>query len=170
MAANTDRSAVADPSGTSLVVRIQADRIDIAAEIAAMTGGAAEGAVGGLVSFSGYCRDEGGRLRALELEHYPGMAEREIERIARETIARWPLLSCRAIHRFGMIVPGEEIVFVACASEHRQAAFEAASYLMDFLKTQAPFWKREHLKDGTAGGWVEAKDTDDSAADRWHRL
>ncbi|MCP3056378.1 molybdenum cofactor biosynthesis protein MoaE [Aurantimonas marianensis] len=171
MAAEADRGENSEaPPGLLPVVRIQADRIDIAAEIAAMAGGEAMGAIGGLVSFSGFCRDEGGRLHALELEHYPGMAEREIERIARETIARWPLLSCRAIHRFGVIAPGEEIVFVACASEHRQAAFEAASYLMDFLKTQAPFWKREHLKDGTAGGWVEAKDTDDSAADRWHRL
>ncbi|MCB8835893.1 molybdenum cofactor biosynthesis protein MoaE [Aurantimonas sp. VKM B-3413] len=139
----------------------------MAAETARLSGG---GAVGGLVTFSGYCRDEGGRLAALELEHYPGMAEREIEKIALEAAGRWPLLAVTAIHRTGMISPGEEIVFVACASEHRQAAFEAASFLMDFLKTRAPFWKREHLVDGTAGGWVESKDTDDAAADKWHRL
>ena len=148
-------------------VRIQPGRIDTAAEIAAMEKG---GAAGALVTFTGYCRDEGGRLKALELEHYPGMAEREIAKIAAEAADRWPLLGCRAIHRYGMIAPGEEIVFVACASEHRRAAFEAASFLMDFLKTRAPFWKREHLMNGSTGGWVEAKDTDDHAADRWHRL
>ena len=160
-------TAPASSADIEPVVRIQAENIHIAAEIAAMTGG---GAVGGLVTFSGYCRDEGGRLAALELEHYPGMAEREITRIARETLARWPLFGCRAIHRYGRVAPGEEIVFVACSSAHRQAAFEAASYLMDFLKTQAPFWKREHLVDGSTGGWIEAKDTDDAATDRWHRI
>nr|WP_245413425.1 molybdenum cofactor biosynthesis protein MoaE [Mangrovicella endophytica] len=128
------------------------------------------GAIGGLVTFSGYCRDEGGRLSALELEHYPGMAEREIAGIAWQALERWPLLACRAVHRTGRILPGEEIVFVGCAAEHRHAAFEAASFLMDFLKTRAPFWKREHLKDGSTGGWVEHKDTDDLAADKWHRL
>ncbi|MCW4114172.1 molybdenum cofactor biosynthesis protein MoaE [Aurantimonas sp. MSK8Z-1] len=148
-------------------VRILAGRIDMAAEIAALSG---SGAVGGVVTFSGYCRDEGGRLEALELEHYPGMAEREIERIAAQAAERWPLIGCRVLHRFGLVKPGEEIVFVGCASAHRQAAFEAASFLMDYLKTRAPFWKREHLKDGTTGGWVESKDTDSAAADRWHRL
>nr|WP_312869930.1 molybdenum cofactor biosynthesis protein MoaE [Jiella pacifica] len=131
---------------------------------------AAPGAVGALVTFTGYCRDEGGRLKALELEHYPGMAERQIAKIAREAATRWPILGCAAIHRYGLIAPGEEIVLVACSSAHRGAAFEAASFLMDFMKTSAPFWKREHLVDGTMGGWVEAKDTDDAAADRWHRL
>lgn len=149
------------------VVRIQAGRIDIAAEIAAVSG---TGEVGAVVTFSGYCRDEGGRLKALELEHYPGMAEREIGRIAQEALSRWPLMGCTAIHRFGLVAPGEEIVFVACTAAHRQAAFDAASFLMDFLKTSAPFWKREHLIDGTTGGWVESRDTDDHAADRWHKL
>ncbi|MBB4001040.1 MAG: molybdenum cofactor biosynthesis protein MoaE [Aurantimonas endophytica] len=151
----------------SPVVRIQADRIDIGAEIAALSG---SGQVGAVVTFSGYCRDEGGRLQALELEHYPGMAEREIERIAREALERWPLLGCTAIHRFGLIKPGEDIVFVGCTSTHRQAAFDGASFLMDFLKTRAPFWKREHLIDGSTGGWVESRDTDNHAADRWHKL
>ncbi|MEF2070964.1 molybdenum cofactor biosynthesis protein MoaE [Consotaella aegiceratis] len=149
------------------VVRVQADRIDVAAELAALSG---QGDVGGLASFTGYCRDEGGRLAALELEHYPGMAEREIGRIVAQALERWPLFSVTVIHRYGLIRPGEEIVFVACGSEHRHPAFEAAAFLMDFMKTRAPFWKREHLKDGSVGGWVEAKDTDDAATDRWHRL
>ncbi|HEX2018013.1 MAG TPA: molybdenum cofactor biosynthesis protein MoaE [Aurantimonas sp.] len=149
------------------IVRVQSARIDMGAEIAALSGA---GNVGAVVTFSGYCRDEGGRLRALELEHYPGMAEREIARIAGETLSRWPLLGCTAIHRFGLFAPGEEIVFVGCTSIHRQAAFDAASFLMDFLKTRAPFWKREHLIDGSTGGWVESRDTDDHAADRWHKL
>ncbi|KQT88412.1 molybdenum cofactor biosynthesis protein MoaE [Aurantimonas sp. Leaf443] len=148
-------------------VRVTAERIDIAAEIDSMGGG---GAAGALVTFCGYCRDEGGRLKALELEHYPGMAERQIATIAARAAARWPLLGALAIHRYGLVAPGEEIVFVACSSVHRGAAFEAASFLMDFMKTRAPFWKREHLVDGTVGGWVEAKDTDEAASDRWHRL
>lgn len=153
--------------GIDPVIRIQSGRIEIAAEISEMTG---RGDVGGLVTFSGYCRDEGGRLAMLELEHYPGMAEREIARIARNAAERWPLLACKAIHRFGKVAPGEEIVLVACAAEHRTAAFEAASFIMDFLKTEAPFWKREHLSDGTIGGWVDAKSHDHAATDRWHRL
>lgn len=154
-------------SGTPSV-GVTADRIDIAAEIAAIEGGeTGRGAIGGLVTFSGYCRDEGGTLAALELEHYPGMAEREIERVAQEACRRWPLFACRAIHRHGLVRPGEEIVLVACASAHRDAAFEAARFLMDYLKTSAPFWKREHRIDGTLGSWVAAKDTDTAAAERW---
>jgi len=148
-------------------VSVQAERIDIGAET---RDAAPAGEAGAVVTFAGYCRDEGGRLAALELEHYPGMAERAIARIAQEATERWALSSVRCIHRFGRVLPGEEIVFVACASAHRGAAFEAASFVMDFMKTKAPFWKREHLVDGTTGGWVEAKDTDDHAADRWHRL
>ncbi|RFC65528.1 molybdenum cofactor biosynthesis protein MoaE [Fulvimarina endophytica] len=142
-------------------------RIDVAAETEALSG---EGAAGALVTFIGYCRDEEGRLSALELEHYPGMAEREIRKIAEEAAERWPLIAVRAAHRHGKIAPGEEIVFVACSSRHRGAAFEAASYIMDFMKTKAPFWKREHLKDGSVGGWVESKATDESAGDKWHRI
>ncbi len=148
-------------------VDVRAGRIDIAAE---MNGFAPDGEAGAVVTFTGYCRDEGGRLSALELEHYPGMAEREIGRIAAEAVERWELTRLLCIHRHGLVQPGEEIVFVACASSHRGAAFEAASFVMDFMKTRAPFWKREHLTDGTVGGWVEAKDTDDAATDRWHRL
>lgn len=148
-------------------VLVGSDRIDLGHEARLAAPGGAAGAV---VTFAGYCRDEGGRLRALEIEHYPGMAERAIRRIAEEAAERWPLLQIRCLHRHGMIAPGDEIVFVACASVHRQAAFEAASFIMDFMKSKAPFWKREHLVNGTTGGWVEAKDTDDHAADRWHRL
>ena len=146
-------------------IRIQSEHFDAAAETAALTEGRAD--IGALVAFTGRCRDEGGRLAALELEHYPGMAEAEIERIAEEAEKRWPLLGLTVIHRFGRMSPGEEIVLVLAASAHRTAAFEAASFMMDYLKTQAPFWKREHLKDGTAGAWVEAKEADDRAMERW---
>ena len=96
-----------------------------------------------------------------------GMAEAEITRIAKQAIERWPVTGLTVIHRFGKIAPGENIVLVVASSAHRQAAFDAASFLMDFLKTRAPFWKKEHRKDGTAGEWVEAKDADDKAAERW---
>ncbi|MGF9762601.1 molybdenum cofactor biosynthesis protein MoaE [Microvirga sp. 0TCS3.31] len=146
-------------------IRIQAEPFDVAAETATLTGGRAD--IGAVVAFTGLCRDEGGRLAALELEHYPGMAEAEIDRIAGQAESRWPLLGLTVIHRFGRISPGEEIVLVLAASAHRMAAFEAASFMMDYLKTKAPFWKREHLKDGTIGAWVEAKEADDRAMERW---
>ena len=153
--------------GTAMArtIRIQSEPFSSAAETAALTRG--RGDVGAVVAFTGLCRDEGGRLEALELEHYPGMAEAEISRIAEQAENRWPLLGLTVIHRFGRISPGEEIVLVLTVSAHRQAAFEAASFLMDYLKTQAPFWKREHLKDGTVGAWVEAKEADDRAMERW---
>ena len=134
-------------------------------EIARLTRGNSN--VGAVVTFSGLCRDEQGSLSALELEHYPGMAEAEISRIAAEAIGRWPLAGLTAIHRYGKISPGENIVLVVAASSHRQAAFEAASFLMDFLKSRAPFWKKEHRADGSEGGWVDAKESDDAAAARW---
>ena len=146
-------------------VRIQHEDFDVAAEIAALTAGRND--IGAVVTFCGLCRDEGGRLSALELEHYPGMAEAEIGRIAGEAMERWPLTGLRAIHRHGLVRPGENIVLVAAASSHRQAAFEAASFLMDYLKTRAPFWKREHLADGRPGEWGEARDEDDAAQARW---
>jgi molybdopterin synthase catalytic subunit len=147
------------------VVRIQREDFDLNAEIAALTAGRAD--IGAVVSFAGLCRDEGGTLRALELEHYPGMAEAEIGRVAAEAAARWPLSGLVAIHRYGLVTPGEQIVLVVTTSAHRRAAFEAAEFLMDYLKTRAPFWKREHLADGTTGGWVEARADDDAAAGRW---
>ncbi len=146
-------------------IRIQPQPFDAAAETAALT--AERGSIGATVAFTGFCRDEGGRLSALELEHYPGMAEAEIARIADQAEARWPLMGLTVIHRFGLIHPGEPIVLVLAGSAHRRAAFEAAEFMMDYLKTRAPFWKREHLKDGTVGAWVEAKDCDDAAMERW---
>jgi molybdopterin synthase catalytic subunit len=146
-------------------VRVQREDFDVAAEAAVLSAGRTD--VGAVVTFVGLCRDDGGNLAALELEHYPGMAEAEMERVAAEAEARWPLAGVVAIHRFGAIRPGEQIVMVATASAHRGAAFAAAEMLMDYLKTRAPFWKRAILKDGTSQVWVAAKDTDDAAAERW---
>lgn len=148
-------------------VRVQSEPFDLGEETARLTAGRAD--VGAVVSFSGYCRDEGKTLAALELEHYAGMAEAEIARIAEEAARRWPLLRLTVIHRFGRIRPGEPIVLVLAASAHRSAAFEAAAFLMDYLKTRAPFWKKEHRTDGTEGAWVSAREADDSAAGRWSR-
>ncbi|MHB2208917.1 molybdenum cofactor biosynthesis protein MoaE [Methylobacterium sp. CM6257] len=147
-------------------IGIQAEPFDTAAEIARLSAELG-GRAGAVVTFTGLCRDEDGRLAALELEHYPGMAEAEILRVAEEAVARWPLQALRVIHRHGRVRPGDGIVLVVTASSHRVAAFEAASFLMDYLKTRAPFWKREHLADGTTGGWVEATAQDDAAAERW---
>jgi molybdopterin synthase catalytic subunit len=146
---------------------VQTDDFDAAAEAAALTRGRAD--VGALVSFVGLCRDESGTLEALELEHYPGMAEEEIARIAAEAESRWPLLGVTVIHRHGKIHPGEQIVLVICASAHRGAAFAAAEFLMDFLKSRAPFWKKEHRADGGEGDWVAAKDADEAALGRWDK-
>jgi molybdopterin synthase catalytic subunit len=144
---------------------VQSEDFDVAAEVISLTEGRSD--IGAVVTFTGLCRDEGGRLAALELEHYPGMAESEMARVADEAAARWPLTGLTVIHRYGKIRPGQNIVLVITASAHRTAAFEAAEFLMDYLKTRAPFWKREHLTDGSTGAWVEAKDTDDAAAERW---
>ena len=146
-------------------VRVQKDDFDPAAEAEALARGRTE--VGAVVSFIGYCRDAGGGIAALELEHYPGMAEDEIARAAGEAEARWPLLGATIIHRYGRIVPGERIVFVAVAAEHRGAAFAAAEMLMDYLKTRAPFWKRAIRIDGAVEGWIESKREDDRSAARW---
>jgi molybdopterin synthase catalytic subunit len=146
-------------------IRIGTEDFDIAAEVERLRGSD----IGAIVTFSGICRDEDGRLAALELEHFPGMAEAEIRRIAEEAATRWPVMAITVIHRHGKIAPGENIVLVVTASSHRQAAFEAASFLMDFLKTRAPFWKKEHARSGTTGEWVAAVDEDDRAAARWKR-
>ncbi len=151
--------------GTSVTVRVQTDDFDINGEIERLKRASAD--IGAIASFTGVCRAESGRLAALELEHYPGMAEVEIRRIVDEAAGRWPLAGLTVIHRYGKIVAGDNIVLVIAASEHRQAAFEAASFLMDFMKSRAPFWKKEHLAGGTEAGWVEAKAKDDSAAERW---
>jgi molybdopterin synthase catalytic subunit len=147
-----------------ILVRVQKETFDAAAEAAGLTEGRSD--IGALVTFTGLCRDEGGALAAFEIEHYPGMAEEEIRRVAFEAAARWPLEGITAIHRFGLIRPGEPIVLVATASVHRAEAFAAAGFLMDYLKTEAPFWKKQHLIGGT-GHWVEAKAEDKAAAQKW---
>jgi molybdopterin synthase catalytic subunit len=148
-----------------VTIRIQADDFDVAREIAALSEGRTD--VGAVVTFSGICRGpEGGDdIASLTLEHYPGMAEAEIKRHVDEAISRWPLQGVTVIHRFGRLTPGENIVLVVTASQHRQAAFEAAEFLMDYLKTSAPFWKQEESAKGT--DWVEARAHDDAAAARW---
>jgi molybdopterin synthase catalytic subunit len=149
----------------AVTIRIQEADFDIAREIAALTKGRTD--IGAVVSFSGICRGTEGTapIAALTLEHYPEMAEAEIARHAETAMSRWPLTGVSVIHRVGRIVPGENIVLVLTASQHRQAAFEAAEFLMDYLKANAPFWKRE---EGTAGpNWVEAHHHDDAAAARW---
>ena len=146
-------------------IRVQAQDFDLQEEIDALTGGRTD--IGAVVTFSGLCRDEQGALSALELEHYPGMAEAEMRRIAELAIERFSLLGLVAIHRFGRIAPGENIVLVIAAAPHRQAAFDGASFMMDYLKTSAPFWKKEHGADGTTGDWVSAKDADDRAREKW---
>ncbi len=150
----------------SITVRVQREDFDPTAESAGLSAMSSD--VGAIVTFTGLCRDESGRLDALELEHYPGMAEAEMTRIAEEAAARWPLIGLTVIHRHGMIRPGENIVLVVTASSHRQAAFEAANFLMDYLKTRAPFWKREHSVNAD-GGWVEARHADDAAEARWKK-
>jgi molybdopterin synthase catalytic subunit len=146
-------------------IRLQKGAFDIAAEVAALTHGRTD--IGAVVTFTGICRaDENGEpIAALTLEHYPAMAEAEIARHVAEASARWPLLGVTVIHRHGRILPGELIVLVVTASSHRQAAFEAAEFLMDYLKTRAPFWKQVEKASGSA--WVEAKAADDGAVERW---
>lgn len=148
-----------------VTVRVQAEPFDVAAETDRLTAGRTD--IGAVVTFTGLCRAEEGRLSALELEHYPGMAEAEIGRTARDATTRWPLFGVTAIHRFGVLHPGEPIVLVITTSSHRVAAFEAAEFLMDFLKTRAPFWKKEVAVDGSKGDWVDAREADDEAAAKW---
>lgn len=152
-------------SGSSPTIRVQAHDFDLQAEVDALTGGRTD--IGAVVSFVGLCRGEQGKLSALELEHYPGMAETEMKRIADLAIERFSLTGATAIHRYGRIEPGRNIVLVIAAAPHRQAAFDGANFIMDFLKTSAPFWKKEHVADGTSGAWITAKDIDDKAKDKW---
>lgn len=146
-------------------VRIQREPFDVAAEARKLTLGHED--AGAVVTFTGICRGaEGGEpIAALTLEHYPGMAEAEIERHVQEAVVRWPIIGVTVIHRYGRIVPGEDIVMVVTVSSHREAAFAAAEFLMDYLKTRAPFWKQ--VEKAGAKSWVEAKTTDDAAAERW---
>ena len=144
-----------------MTVRIQREDFDVGAEIALLSRGRTD--IGAVVSFTGTCRGDG--IAAMTLEHYPGMAEAEIERHVAEAGTRWPLLGVTVIHRHGRLVPGDNIVLVVTASAHREAAFAAAEFLMDYLKTRAPFWKKEERAEGD--GWVEARAQDDAAAARW---
>lgn len=144
-------------------VRVQEEDFDVGRELELLTAGRAD--VGAVVSFTGLVRDMGGTLKSLELEHYPGMTEAALERIEAEAVRRWPVSASLILHRFGRLAAGEQIVFVAAASAHREAAFAAAAFMMDFLKVGAPFWKREN---GPGGGrWVEARADDTVARDRW---
>ena len=148
-----------------VTIRVQEADFEVAREIAALTEGRTD--IGAVVTFTGICRGAEGSaaIAALTLEHYPGMAEAEIARHAQDAASRWPLTGLTIIHRVGRIQPGENIVLVVTASAHRHAAFEAAEFLMDYLKTHAPFWKREEGASGT--GWVDAREHDDAAAGRW---
>jgi molybdopterin synthase catalytic subunit len=149
----------------AVTIRIQEADFDIGHEIAALTDSRTD--VGAVVTFSGICRgsENGEPIAALTLEHYPGMAEAEIKRHADEAMARWPLTGLTVVHRVGRITPGENIVVVLAASQHRQAAFQAAEFLMDYLKANAPFWKREESQKGAS--WIEARGHDETAAKRW---
>jgi molybdopterin synthase catalytic subunit len=146
-------------------IRLQREAFDVGAEVAMLTRGRTD--IGAVVTFTGVCRadEKGEAIAALTLEHYPGMAEAEIARHIEEAQARWALLGVTVIHRYGRIAPGEPIVLVATASSHRQAAFAAAEFLMDYLKTRAPFWKQVEKPTGSA--WIDAKSADDAAAERW---
>lgn len=149
-----------------MAVRLQEEPFDLGREVAAMVGDRTD--TGAVVTFTGLCRnraDSGAPLAALTLEHYPEMTEAELGRIEVEARTRWPLADALVLHRYGRILPGEPIVLVVTLSAHRKAAFEAAEFLMDYLKTSAPFWKSEETAEGVS--WVAAKATDDAAADRW---
>ena len=150
-----------------MTIRLQRDEFDAAAEAALLTRGRTD--IGAIVTFSGVCRgvESGESIAALNLEHYPDMAEAEIARHVEEAQTRWPLLGVTVIHRYGRIVPGENIVLVVTASSHREAAFAAAEFLMDYLKTCAPFWKKTERTSGAS--WIDAKEIDHAAADRWKK-
>ena len=151
------------PSSIIPHVRVQTDPFDLIAEMAAARQGRID--IGAIVTFTGTVRDMDGTLTALTLEHYPAMTEREINRIALDAAGRWPLAAIRIVHRYGRLEPGDDIVLVITAAAHRQAAFEAADFLMDYLKSRAPFWKSQETATGTH--WVDARDSDARALKRW---
>ncbi len=145
------------------MIRVQKDDFDIGAEIAALKAKRTD--IGAIVTFTGTVRDQDGTIGEMTLEHYPGMTEAELARIEQDAHARWPLQASLIVHRTGTLKPGDNIVLVVTASAHRDAAFEAAKFLMDYLKTSAPFWKRETGPQGSR--WVEAKADDEAARTRW---
>lgn len=144
---------------------VQQDAFDIQAETQALT--SARRDIGAVVTFTGLVRDmaQGEKIEAMTLEHYPGMTERQLDQITQTAMERWPVISGRVIHRYGRLTPAEPIVLVIITSAHRDAAFEAAWFIMDWLKTKAPFWKSE--ENGQGAKWVDAKDADNEAAKRW---
>jgi molybdopterin synthase catalytic subunit len=145
-------------------VSVQNEDFDLGREVATLTGGNLD--IGAVVSFVGLVRDTSdGKLLSMELEHYPGMTEKALADIEQAAQERWSLTASKVIHRFGNLPTGAQIMMVATASPHRKDAFEAAEFLMDYLKTDAPFWKKEHFKDGA--NWVESKAHDEKAKDRW---
>ena len=149
-----------------MTVRVQHEDFDIGAEVGALAAGRTD--IGAIVTFTGTVRDtaKGAPIGEMTLEHYPGMTERELERVVAEAEGRWPLQGCRVIHRIGRLMPGDNIVLVVTASAHRHAAFAAAEFLMDYLKSRAPFWKREANAKGE-GHWVDAREEDAAALKRW---
>ena len=149
------------------MIRVQSEDFDVGAEVAALTAG--NHGIGGVCSFVGLVRDIAGEesIKAMTLEHYPGMTEKALAKIEAEARQRWPLEETLIIHRYGRLEPGDRIVMVATASAHRQASFDSCNFLMDWLKTKAPFWKLEET--GAGAKWVDARDTDDSAAARWSK-
>lgn len=151
-----------------MAVRVQAEDFDVGAEVKRLTAGRTD--IGAIVTFTGAVRGDtaGKTITRMTLEHYPGMTEAEMERVEAEAHARWPLQGSLIVHRVGPLAPGDNIVLVIAASTHRRAAFEAAEFLMDYLKTRAPFWKKEEGLDGN-GTWVDARDSDGTAAERWKR-
>lgn len=149
-----------------MAVRVQAEDFDVGRETSALTSGRTD--IGAIVTFTGTVRGEakGRPIVSMTLEHYPGMTEAELERVEAEARRRWPLDASLIIHRYGELKPGDNIVLVLTASRHRHAAFEAAEFLMDYLKSRAPFWKKETDRDGN-GHWVDARESDDAALSRW---
>ncbi len=145
------------------MLQVQAEAFDPGAVLNEFTESA--GGAGAVVSFTGIVRDAGGGLEYMEIEHYPGMTEKAIGAMIEEATRRWDLTACRVVHRHGRLVPGEVIMMVATAARHRVAAFEAAEYLMDYLKSRAPFWKKEVGADGAR--WVESRQEDEAALERW---
>jgi molybdopterin synthase catalytic subunit len=149
-----------------MTVRVQREDFDVGAEVARLTAGRTD--IGAVVTFTGIVRGggSGSPIASVTLEHYPGMTEQELARVEAEASKRWPVEASLIVHRVGILKPGENIVLVATASSHRRDAFEAAEFLMDYLKTRAPFWKKEQGLNGTER-WVEARESDDRAAERW---
>ena len=149
------------------MIRVQAEDFDVGAELGRMTAGRTD--IGGLASFVGLVRErsEAGALSAMTLEHYPGMTEKRLGEIEAEALSRWPLSATLIIHRYGRLMPGERIVLVATASSHRRAALESCQFLIDWLKTKAPFWKLEESAAGSE--WVAARESDENAVERWRK-